>query len=158
MTKQPAKKPKRTRGQNKTLEKLYNEDFPVFPLVLDYDPKFHPAQFVLFCQQGKTPSEICAQWGMSSRKLQQWIVNCETFKEAFRIGREAFFAYYDDMAKKMMTGQMFFPQAKIFEKFVMRYCNWRDDALNPFDELLMEDSVELEIVYKDVSSDPKTET
>ena len=160
MTKQPAKKKRqRTKEPKKVLEKLYNEDnWPLFPLILDYDPKFHPAQFVAFCRQGNTPAQICAQWGISNRKLQQWIVNCEIFKEAFRVGKEAFFAYYDDMAVKMMTGKMFFPQAKIFEKFVARYCNWRDDALNPFDELLMEDSVHLELVYTDVSNEPETKT
>jgi hypothetical protein len=148
---------KKVKSKSKTLETLYNPDhFPIYPLKIDYDPKFHPAQFVAYCREGKTPNEVAAQWGISKRKLQEWVVNDPDFKEAFRIGRDAFNAFYDDIAKKMMMGKMFFPQAKIFEKFAARYCDWRDDSVNPFEEILFEDAIELELVYKDVGNDSKT--
>lgn len=59
-----------------------------------YDKDFHPQDLLKHMQEGSSRSEICAAWGITYSKLNEWLEAFPEMAEAYAVGKPAFDAYY----------------------------------------------------------------
>lgn len=61
---------------------------------LEFDKDFHPQDLLKHMQEGSTRSEICAAWGITYSKFNEWLDQYNELAEAYAVGKPAFDAYY----------------------------------------------------------------
>lgn len=61
---------------------------------LEFDKDFHPLDLLKHMQEGSTRSEICAAWGITYSKFNEWLDEHAELAEAYAVGKPAFDAYY----------------------------------------------------------------
>lgn len=74
----------------------------------DYDPKFHPADYIRLASEGKPRFSICAAWGIHRDTLHSWSTdkrNAE-FTDAIKKGDEARAAWFTNLLLGQATGQI----------------------------------------------------
>lgn len=81
-----------------------------------FDKDFHPLDLLKHMQEGSSRSEICAAWGITYSKFNEWLESYAELAEAFAVGKPAFDAYYKralrhsafGQAKSIREGSLFF--------------------------------------------------
>lgn len=81
-----------------------------------YDKDFHPHDLLKHMQEGSSRSEICAAWGVTYSKFNEWLEANPELAEAYAVGKPAFDAYYKralrhsafGQAKTIREGSLFF--------------------------------------------------
>jgi len=73
---------------------------------LEYDSKFHPQDLLKHMQEGSTRSEICAAWGITYQRLNEWLDSHPELADAFAVGKPAYDAYYKRALRYSAFGQL----------------------------------------------------
>lgn len=73
---------------------------------LEFDSKFHPEDLLKHMQEGSSRSEICAAWGITYSKLNEWLDEHAELAEAFAMGKPSFDAYYKRAVRLSAFGQL----------------------------------------------------
>lgn len=71
----------------------------------EYDPDFHPADYVTHCKEGHSVSEICSAWNLPKKYLAGWVDEYTDFRLAVELGADCFDAYWAKMNREVTTGQ-----------------------------------------------------
>jgi len=71
-----------------------------------FDKNFHPQDLLKHMQEGSTRSEICAAWGITYSKFNDWIDKHPEFAEAYSVGKPAYDGYYKRVLRFSAFGQM----------------------------------------------------
>ena len=71
-----------------------------------FDVTFHPVDLLLQLQNGHSPDEIAASWGISSNTLTQWCDMYPELAEAKACGATAFSAYWKRALRMSAFGQL----------------------------------------------------
>lgn len=97
---------------------FYGPPPALIPLYLDstFDKNKHPQNLLDSMRLGLTRSEVCAAWGITYSKFNEWLEQYPELAEAFVIGKPAFDAYYKvalrasafGLAKGVREGSLFF--------------------------------------------------
>lgn len=100
----------------------------------EYDPAFHPADFVAHCREGNSVSYICASWGISSTTLYRWIDKYKEFGQSYLEGKTCRDAYWDNYAKLAMQGQIAVPKHGLgyFVWYSKNRLGWNDMGSDEF--------------------------
>ena len=61
---------------------------------LEFDKDFHPMDLMKHMGEGSSPSEICAAWGITYSKFNEWLDECPELAEAYAVGKPSYDAYY----------------------------------------------------------------
>lgn len=75
----------------------------------DYDPAFHPQNYVELSRLGNTKAQICAAWGKSRDTLHNWSQDKERkpeFSDAIKEGDELRTAWWINFTTAGTTGRM----------------------------------------------------
>lgn len=115
----PKKKPnaKATTKSNQEPEGLVSPEQPLFyagppPAIRTlyfkegFDKDFHPQDLLKHMQEGSSRSEICAAWGITYDRFNQWLDSYPELAEAYAMGKPAFDAYYKRALRHSAFGQM----------------------------------------------------
>lgn len=73
---------------------------------LEYDKDFHPEDLLKHMQEGSTRSEICAAWGITYSKFNEWLEMYPELAEAYSVGKPAYDAYYKRSLRLSAFGQL----------------------------------------------------
>jgi hypothetical protein len=73
---------------------------------LEFDSKFHPQDLLKHMQEGSSRSEICAAWGVTYSKFNEWLDEHPELAEAYAVGKPSFDAYYKRALRHSAFGQM----------------------------------------------------
>lgn len=73
---------------------------------LEYDSKFHPEDLLKHMQEGSSRSEVCAAWGITYSRLNEWLDIHPELAEAYAVGKPAFDAYYKKALRLSSFGQL----------------------------------------------------
>lgn len=71
-----------------------------------FDRDFHPHDLLKHMQEGSTRSEICAAWGITYSKFNEWIDAYPEMAEAYAVGKPAFDAFYKRALRFSAFGQL----------------------------------------------------
>lgn len=73
---------------------------------LEFDKDFHPEDLMKHMCEGSSRSEICAAWGITYSKFNEWLDECPELAEAYAVGKPAFDAYYKRALRLSSFGQL----------------------------------------------------
>lgn len=73
---------------------------------LEFDVDFHPFDLLKHMQEGSSRSEICAAWGITYSKLNEWLDDHPELAEAYAVGKPSYDAYYKRALRHSAFGQM----------------------------------------------------
>lgn len=115
----PASKPKKKPSpqKNKEPEGLETPEQPLFfygppPAIktlykkLEFDKDFHPQDMLKHMQEGSSRSEICAAWGITYSKFNDWLDSHPELADAYAMGKPAFDAFYKRTLRLSAFGQL----------------------------------------------------
>lgn len=71
-----------------------------------FDASFHPIDFLLQLQNGHSPDEIAASWGISAHTIGVWCDMYPEMAEAKSVGATAFSAYWKRALRLSAFGQL----------------------------------------------------
>jgi hypothetical protein len=71
-----------------------------------YDSAFHAPDMLMQLQNGHSPDEIAASWGISASTLTQWVEAYPELAEAKAVGATAFSAYWKRALRLTAFGQL----------------------------------------------------
>jgi hypothetical protein len=72
----------------------------------EFDRKFHPQDLLKHMQEGSTKSEICAAWGVTYSKFNEWLDAHPEFASAYAAGKPAYDAFYKRALRLAAFGQL----------------------------------------------------
>jgi len=73
---------------------------------LEFDKDFHPEDLLKHMQEGSSRSEICAAWGITYSKFNEWIDMYPEMSEAYSMGKPSFDAFYKKALRLSAFGQL----------------------------------------------------
>lgn len=112
--KKPAPKKKQPKAE---IEGLEEPEQPLFyygppPAIkalykkLEFDKDFHPQDLLKHMQEGSSRSEICAAWGITYSKFNEWLDTYPELAEAYAVGKPAFDAFFKRSLRMSAFGQL----------------------------------------------------
>lgn len=117
VTKKVSKKAVKEEKKKPELDGLAEPEQPLFyygppPAIralykkLEYDREFHPEDLLKHMQEGSSRSEVCAAWGITYSKFNDWLDCHAELAEAYAMGKPAFDAYYKKALRLSSFGQL----------------------------------------------------
>lgn len=73
---------------------------------LEFDRKFHPEDLLKHMLEGSSRSEICAAWGITYSRFNEWLDEHAELAEAYAVGKPGFDAYYKKALRLSAFGQL----------------------------------------------------
>ena len=73
---------------------------------LEFDKEFHPEDLMKHMSEGSTRSEVCAAWGITYTKFNEWLDQYPELAEAYAVGKPAYDAYYKRSLRLSAFGQL----------------------------------------------------
>lgn len=73
---------------------------------LEFDADFHPHDLISHMSEGSSRSEICAAWGITYSKFNDWLDDYAEMAEAYSIGKPAYDAFYKKALRLSAFGQL----------------------------------------------------
>lgn len=73
---------------------------------LEFDKDFHPMDLMKHMGEGSSRSEICAAWGITYSKFNEWLDEHPELAEAYAVGKPSYDAYYKRALRLSAFGQL----------------------------------------------------
>lgn len=73
---------------------------------LEFDNDFHPMDLIKHMGEGSSRSEVCAAWGITYSRFNEWLDEYAEMAEAYAIGKPLFDAYYKRALRLSAFGQL----------------------------------------------------
>ncbi len=73
---------------------------------LEFDKDFHPMDLMKHMGEGSSRSEICAAWGITYSKFNEWLDEHPELAEAYAVGKPSYDAYYKRALRLSSFGQL----------------------------------------------------
>lgn len=71
----------------------------------EYNPAFHPVEFIKQSNQGLTVTQIASAWGLHKATLYDWAKRHPQFLDAMSLGKQLSETWYENVGRSAMFGQ-----------------------------------------------------
>ena|SRR3990167_8554832 len=110
----------------------------------EYDPEFHPIDYVTHCKEGHSLAEVCSAWNIPRKMLYQWVEDFADFRDAVHLGADCYEGYWSQLMRGISTnthkgnvaGVIFTQKAQ---------CGLIEGGRSPHRELTGDSGVELDL-------------